>query len=133
MIRCKIVLVEFFLTFFAFWVIDYHAKKPSLYHSVEKIRNSHHPDRQFIIVHGTAVALKQDIPVAVFVQKGLTLRVFDETVFAEALVAFAEAFRKRCVFAALNRVTVKHYPAETAQALAGAGFERVMLDWVVYR
>jgi hypothetical protein len=100
---------------------------------LKKIRNSHHPDRQFIIVHGTAVALKQVIPVAVFERKGLTLRVFDETVLAEALVAFAEAFRKRCIFAALNRVTVKHYPVEMVQALALAGFERVMLDWVVYR
>jgi len=61
------------------------------------------------------------------------LRVFDETTLAEALIAFAEAFKKKSVFAALIRVTVKQYPANARQALAGAGFERVMGDWVVYR
>jgi predicted ATP-dependent protease len=65
---------------------------------LKKIRNSHHPDRQFIIVHGTAVALKQGIPVATFERKGLTLRVFDETVLAEALVAFAEAGFERVMW-----------------------------------
>jgi len=67
----------------------------------------HDPDRQFIIVHGTAVALKQGIPVAVFERKGQTLRVFDETALTEALIAFVEAFKKKSVFAALTRVTVK--------------------------
>ena len=50
------------------------------------------PDGQFIIVHGTVVALKRGIPVAIFERKGPTLRVFDETVLADALIAFAEAF-----------------------------------------
>jgi ATP-dependent Lhr-like helicase len=96
----------------------------------------HGRDRQFIVVHGAAVALKQGVPVAVFERQGHTLRVFgefDEHALASALTAFTEAFSKRSIFPALNRVTVKHYPPTAEQALAGAGFVRVMLDYVLYR
>ena len=37
------------------------------------------------------------------------------------------------VSTALTRVTVKQFPADAREALAEAGFERVMGDWVVYR
>ena len=94
---------------------------------------SHDPDRQFTIVHGTVVALKQGIPVAVFERQGQALRVFNEGVLADALIAFAEAFKKRNIFPALHRLTVKQYPQEAAQALADAGFMRAMLDYVLYR
>jgi ATP-dependent Lhr-like helicase len=97
---------------------------------------SHYPDRQFNIVYGTVVALKQGIPVAVFERHGHTLRFFgefDESVLMDALTAFAEAFNKRNIFPALNRVTVKHYPPTAAQALADAGFVRMMLDYVLHR
>ena len=61
-----------------------------------------------------------------------TLRVFDETLLAEALVAFTEAFTKKSVFAALTRVTVKQYPVDTMETLAEAGFERVMgIGWCI--
>jgi len=53
-----------------------------------------------------------------------TLRVFDETALAEAFIAFAEAFKKKSVFAALSRVTVKQYPVDARQTLAEAGFEK---------
>ena len=93
----------------------------------------HMADRQFIIVHGTAVALKQGIPAAVFERQGHTLRVFDEDALADVLSAFAKAFNRRSVFPALPRLAVKQYPPAAAQALAGAGFTRVMLDYVLYR
>jgi ATP-dependent Lhr-like helicase len=93
----------------------------------------HGPDRQFTNVHSTVVALKKGIPVAVFERQGHTLRVFNESVRTDALTAFAEAFRKRTIFPALNRVTVKQYPPTAAQALADAGFRRAMLDYVLYR
>jgi len=91
------------------------------------------PDRQFTSVPGTVVALKQGLPVAVFERKGQTLRVFEESALAEALAAFAEAFNKRNVFPGTSTLTVKQYPAQAAQALAGAGFTRVMMDYVFYR
>jgi ATP-dependent Lhr-like helicase len=87
-------------------------------------------------VHGTVVALKQGVPVAVFERQGHTLRVFgefDETVLADALTAFAAAFSKRNIFPAVKRLTVKHYPPTAAQALTDAGFEQVMLDYVLCR
>ena len=95
-------------------------------------------DRKFTSVPGTAVALKQGVPVAIFERKGHTLRVFDESVIedgalADALTVFAEAFRKKNIFTASNYITVKQYPPEAAQALANASFERVMLDYVLYR
>jgi len=102
----------------------------------------HDPDRQFTIVHGTVVALKQGIPIAVFERQGHTLRILgklgelgelDETVLTDALAAFVAAFGKRNVFPALNRLTVKQYPPAAARALADAGFTRVMLDYVLHR
>jgi len=93
----------------------------------------HDPDRQFTIVHGSVAALKQGIPVAVFERQGHTLRVFDETVLAGALTAFVSAFSRRNIFPALNRLTVRQYPPTAAQALADAGFARVMMDYVLHR
>jgi ATP-dependent Lhr-like helicase len=94
---------------------------------------AYEPERQFIGVPGTVVALKQGRPIAVFERQGHTLRVFDETVLADTLATFVEAFKKRSIFSVLNRVTVKNYPPTVVQALADAGFTRVMLDYVLYR
>ena len=91
------------------------------------------PDRQFTGVPGTAVALKKGVPAAVFERKGHTLRVFDESAIAETLTAFAEAFRKRSIFPALTRVTVKQYPDTAVQALVDAGFKQDMLDYELHR
>jgi len=90
-------------------------------------------DKQFTSVPGTAVALRQGIPVAVFERKGQVLRVFDETAQAEALTAFTEAANKRNIFPNTSTITVKNYPPEAAQSLADAGFTRVMMDYVLYR
>ena len=94
---------------------------------------AHEPDRQFMIVPGTVVALKQGVPVAVFERQGHTLRVFDEAVLTDALTAFVEAFHKRSIFSNLKRLTVKQYPPVSAEALAKAGFSRAMQDYVLYR
>ena len=95
-------------------------------------------DRKFTSVPGTVIALKQGVPVAIFERKGHTLRVFDEGIIengtlADALTAFAEAFRKKNIFTASNYITVKQYPPEAAQSLKNSGFEPVMLDYVLYR
>jgi len=90
-------------------------------------------ERQFTSVPGTAVALKQGVPVAVFERKGHTLRVFDEDALAEALVAFADAFGKKNIFSTSNRISVKQYPDTAVQALLDAGFIRVMLDYELVR
>ena len=93
----------------------------------------HDPSCSFMLVPGTVVALKKGIPVAVFERQGQSLRVFDENVLTEAMTAFSEAFNKRTLFPALNRVTVKQYPPTAVQALTTAGFKRVMLDYVLYK
>ncbi|MCL2617357.1 MAG: DEAD/DEAH box helicase, partial [Defluviitaleaceae bacterium] len=95
-------------------------------------------DKKFTSVPGTTVALKQGVPVAVFERKGHTLRVFDESVIedgtlTDALAAFAEAFRKKNIFPASNRITVKQYPSAAIQALTNVGFRRVMLDYELER
>jgi len=94
---------------------------------------SHDPDRQFMVVPGTVVALKRGIPIAVFERQGHTLRVFDETILADALIAFGAAFHRQSIFPAQKRLTVKQYPAAAAPALTGAGFQQVMLDYILYR
>ncbi|MCL2618407.1 MAG: DEAD/DEAH box helicase [Defluviitaleaceae bacterium] len=91
------------------------------------------PDRRFANLPGTAVALRCGTPVAVFERKGHTLRFFDTAAAQAALTSFAETFRAGRIFPAAKRVTVKQYPPETAEALTHAGFERVMLDYVLYR
>jgi len=95
-------------------------------------------DRKFTSVQGTAVAIKQGIPLAVFERKGHTLRVFDEGVIADgtladALSIFVEAFRKKNIFSSSSRITVKQYPTAAVQALIDAGFGRAMLDYELYR
>jgi len=93
----------------------------------------HGPGRQFAVVQGTVVALKQGIPVAVFERQGHSLRVLEESVLAQALVAFVEAFQKGSVFPSLRRLVVKHYPAVAEQSLREAGFAGEVGEYVLYR
>ncbi|MCL2841160.1 MAG: DEAD/DEAH box helicase [Defluviitaleaceae bacterium] len=95
-------------------------------------------DRKFTSVHGTVVAIKQGEPLAVFERKGHTLRVFNEIAIedgtlTDALIIFAEAFRKKNILPTLNRITIKQYPPETVQALTNAGFRRIMFDYELHR
>jgi ATP-dependent Lhr-like helicase len=93
-----------------------------------------HPDgRSFLNVPGTAVALASGLPVAVFERQGRMLRVFDPAALPEALGAFVRDFTRRRLFPGQSRLTVQHYPPESAQALSAAGFVTEMRDYVLYR
>jgi ATP-dependent Lhr-like helicase len=94
---------------------------------------AHRPERAFILVPGTVVALHRGAPVAVFERRGGTLRVFDGDVLPEALRAFARAFTLGHSFPQLKRVTVKDYPPDAADALAAAGFQPQMRDFALFR
>jgi ATP-dependent Lhr-like helicase len=94
---------------------------------------AHDPEKSFLSVPGTAVALKAGLPVAVFEQQGKALRVFDAGALAEALAAFAQDFNARRIYPALRRLTVRQYPREAAEALKSAGFSGEMRDYVLYR
>ncbi|NLA86074.1 MAG: DEAD/DEAH box helicase, partial [Clostridiales bacterium] len=94
---------------------------------------SHLPDRSFINVPGTAVALLGGVPAAVFERQGKTLRVFDSASLPEALMAFSGDFSRRRLFPQSSRITVKDYPKDAEEALARAGFTREMQDYVLYR
>ena len=94
--------------------------------------------RKFTSVPGTVVALKKGIPIAAFERKGHNLRVFElsdmnDGTMTQALIAFAQSFRKKQIYSASLRVTVRQYPQEAVQALLDAGFIRVMLDYVLER
>lgn len=96
----------------------------------------HLEGRSFTNVPGTAVAIKAGVPQAVFERQGKTLRTFgewDEAAGTQMLQSFAAAFRGKTLFAGIKRVVVKEYPAESAEALAAAGFIREMQDYVLYR
>lgn len=93
----------------------------------------HIPDKAFMNIAGTAVVLNAGIPAAVIERQGKVLRVFDDSVLPEALQAFAADYAKRRIFPSLNRITVKQYPKEAADALAGAGFLKELQDYVLYR
>jgi ATP-dependent Lhr-like helicase len=94
---------------------------------------AHSPDRAFMGVPGTAVALQAGLPVAVFEQQGKTLRVFDPASLPDALQVSVRDFSGRRVFPALRRLSLKHYPKEAADTLRSAGFAAEMQDFMLYR
>lgn len=94
---------------------------------------AHYQDRSFMNVPGTAVALREGIPVALFERQGRTLRAFDEACLPDALRVFAQDYSARRLFPSVRRVTVKEYPREAADALKAAGFSKEMQDYVLYR
>ncbi len=94
---------------------------------------AHEPDRAFLCVPGTAVALRQGTPVALLERQGLALRLFDADCAGEALAALARDFAQGRVFPAKNRITVKEYPEEAVRAMEEAGFVRQMLAYELWR
>jgi ATP-dependent Lhr-like helicase len=94
---------------------------------------AHLPDRSFLNVPGTAVALYAGVPVAVFERQGKTLRVFDSAALPEALKIFANDFNHHRFFPQSNRITLKEYPPDAAEVLLSAGFVLEMHDYVLYR
>jgi ATP-dependent helicase Lhr and Lhr-like helicase len=94
---------------------------------------SHKPDRAFLNVAGTVVALHKGMPVAVFERQGKLLRVFDETIVTDALQVFIREFGRKRLFPNLNRLMVKEYPQAAVEALQQAGFKREMQDYVLYK
>lgn len=93
----------------------------------------HMQDRSFINVPGTVVALRGGVPVAVFERQGKLLRIFDGTLLTETLRFFTHDYAQRRLFPMNNRLTVKQYPQEAADALQNAGFVKEMQDFVLYR
>ncbi len=93
----------------------------------------HKPDRAFLNIPGNTIALRAGAPIALFERQGKVLRVFEEECITEAIRIFAEDYRKKRVYSSQNRITVKQYPKEAAEAMAKAGFIREMQDYVLYR
>ncbi len=93
----------------------------------------HMQDRAFLNIAGNAVALRAGIPIAIFERQGKVLRVFDEEYLSEAIRIFAEDYSRKRVFSSQNRITVKQYPKEAAEAFSKAGFIHEMQDYVLYR
>jgi len=93
----------------------------------------HKQERSFMNIPGTAVALRGGIPVAVLERQGKILRVFDAEAFPNVISIFAQDYHRRRLFPSLNRLIVKQYPQESADALAKVGFIREIQDYVLYR
>ena len=93
----------------------------------------HKQERSFMNIPGNVVALRSGVPIAVFERQGKVLRVFDAEYLAEALKSFTEDYARRRIYSSLNRITVKQYPKEAAEALSNAGFIREMQDYTLYR
>lgn len=93
----------------------------------------HIPERAFMNIAGTAVALCAGRPIAVMERQGKVLRVFEEERLSEALAIFAREYNRRRMFPTVNRITVKQYPQAAAQVLEKAGFMRELQDYVLYR
>ena len=93
----------------------------------------HLPERSFLNVPGSAVALRAGVPVAVLERQGKALRVFEEEALPDAMAELARLYSARRLLPQVNRLTIKQYPPEAAQALQQAGFHREMQDYVLYR
>lgn len=93
----------------------------------------HMPERTFMNVAGTAVALRAGVPVAVLERQGRNLRIFEPESAAEALQVFIQDYSRRRIFSTQNRMVIKDYPKEAAEALGSAGFIQEPQGYVVYR
>lgn len=94
----------------------------------------HLPERAFINIPGTAVALKTGMPAAVLERQGQILRVFDKAALPEALAALDSAFSGERLYPNLKRINIKQYPQSAVPALEAApAFQRQMNDFVLYR
>lgn len=93
----------------------------------------HGKDKAFMNIPGTLVAMKAGIPIALLERQGKVLRVFDDTALTEALAIFSKEYAKRKLFPQVNRILVKEYPKEAAEAFIKAGFIREFQDYVLYR
>ena len=94
---------------------------------------AHMEGRQMIRVAGTAVALREGVPVAALEKKGTVLRVFEPKHFAEAMSAFARDYEMCRVFSDQNRIVIKSPEAEYIPTLEKEGFRRQMLDYVLWQ
>ena len=90
----------------------------------------HMPGREFMCVPGTSVVIRGGVPVCVAERGGATLRMFEDD--KGAIAALADAYRGGRIFRDRSRLCIKNYPAGCAEALAGAGFAREALDFVIY-
>lgn len=93
----------------------------------------HNPNKTFINVAGTAVALKAGVPVMVFERFGKSMRIFGAEHLSEALDAFIFAYSLKRIFPLTARITVKEYPPEAEEALKRVGFSKQMMDYVLYK
>ena len=92
----------------------------------------HRAGRSFLNVAGTAVALAGGEVIAVMERQGRVLRVFDGALLDRAMEAFVHDFRCGRIYAGAKRLMVKEYPADAAEALKKAGFQKEMQDYVYY-
>lgn len=95
--------------------------------------------KDFMNVPGTLVALCGGIPVAVLERQGKVLRFLQEAdgpefKFSSAAVMkeFVRLFKQKKLFSDKKRVVIKEYPEDSADILKEAGFQREMLDYVLY-
>ncbi len=93
----------------------------------------HREGASFLLLPTTAVALQGGRPTAVLERGGETLRVLEEAALPDALAALVRDYAQGRVYAWLNHLTVKTYPAPAAPALEAAGFARQMDDYVLWR
>lgn len=92
----------------------------------------HQAGRSFLNVAGTAVALAGGEVVAVMERQGRVLRVFDRALLDRAMETFVHDFRCGRIYSGAKRLTVKEYPADAAESLVKAGFQKEMQDYVYY-
>jgi ATP-dependent Lhr-like helicase len=94
---------------------------------------AHSPERNFICVSGTVVALNAGVPAALLEKQGQVLRIFDEECTADVVAAFAADFKRGFIFPSLKRLIIKQYPKNAETPLKEAGFSPQMLDFALYK
>ena len=91
--------------------------------------------REFLNLPGTAVALLDGLPAAVFERQGRIFRIFSGMKNGDVermLKEFVKDYRERRLFPEQKRLIVKEFPDGMEESLRKAGFLREMQDYVLY-
>jgi len=89
-------------------------------------------------IPGTLVALSEGIPVAVLERQGKVLRFLEGEAeitgnrMTAVMTEFVSLYKQKKVFPDKKRLVIKEYPEEAVSALKKVGFQKEMLDYVLY-
>ena len=93
----------------------------------------HIPERSFMNIASTYVAMYSGRVVAVSEQKGKILRIFEEDLMEELIKNFIREFSNAKIYRKSKRLVISDYPAAAVEFFIRFGMHREIKDYVIYR